>query len=167
MDQEKPKSPYVGKYVCYDQADGGACWGRIKDEAVVNTMKGEKEVFILDSRWNRHCGAELAAKRYKQFYDMTTSTLQGSEGGDLGVRKIKGDSTLKKEMIDLENDIIDIGDILDFVDDGTLFKAIMSARGGEGKVDGKTALEIGLQAVMSEMDGAAVAEMKRRLGIDF
>jgi len=40
----------VGKYVCYGEEDGSFSWGRIVDEGVVNTPKGEKEVFILEDR---------------------------------------------------------------------------------------------------------------------
>ena len=41
---------YVGKYVCYGEKDGSFSWGRIKDEGVVNTPNGEREVFILTDR---------------------------------------------------------------------------------------------------------------------
>ena len=46
----KAKSPYIGKYVCFGLPDGSFSWGRIKEEGVVNTPDGEKEVFILTER---------------------------------------------------------------------------------------------------------------------
>ena len=38
---------FVGKYVCYAASDGSFTWGRIKDQGFQNSIKGEKEVFIL------------------------------------------------------------------------------------------------------------------------
>ena len=45
MNEEISKE-HVGKYVCYQQADGGACWGRVKNQGIVNTLKGEREVHV-------------------------------------------------------------------------------------------------------------------------
>ena len=45
---------HVGKYVCYQQADGGACWGKVTNQGFVNTMNGEREVLILSERYVRY-----------------------------------------------------------------------------------------------------------------
>jgi hypothetical protein len=172
---------FIGKFVCYDQMDGGACWGRIKDEAIVNTMKGEKEVFILEHRYVRYWRTKNV-KNFRKFFpgfavdDFTSSSPmihETSEGEDkakeeeelfLEVRKVRGDSTLRKEMIDLDNDIVDLDDILGVVDDETLFKAILSAKAG-ADVSGKNAMEIGLNALLKEkeLSDIAVKALKKRL----
>ena len=157
--EEKPNSSYIGKYVCYDQADGGACWGRIKDEAVVNTMNGEKEVFILTDRYVRYTRGENM-KDFRRYYPDISDILLNrpmemknnkftSDGLFFEVRKIKGDSTLRKEMIDLENDIIDLGDIKDLlgqVSEDIMFKALLD-NNAIRNISGESALAIGLQAL--------------------
>lgn len=75
---------FIGKYVCYGNADGLFCWGRIKAEAEVNTVEGPREVFILEGRMSGPYRA----------------------GGEK-IRKFKGDTILRKDMIDLEKDIFD------------------------------------------------------------
>lgn len=45
-----PEKRFIGKYVCYGEPDGSFSWGRIVNEGVVNTPKGDKEVFILSDR---------------------------------------------------------------------------------------------------------------------
>jgi len=45
--QEKIDKSFVGKYVCYAKSDGSFTFGRIKDQGFQNSIKGEKEVFIL------------------------------------------------------------------------------------------------------------------------
>ena len=44
------EKPYINKYICYGEEDGSFSWGRIKDEGVVNTPLGPKEVFVLTDR---------------------------------------------------------------------------------------------------------------------
>jgi len=166
------ESNYIGKFVCYDQADGGACWGRIKDEAVVNTMAGEKEVFILTDRYVRYVLGQNI-KQFRRFYpDIDSSPMSKPmeldkdgklQDGDFfhEVRKVRGDSTLRKEMIDLETDIVDLSDIIGLVDEETLFKAVLAS----GPVKGKTAREIGILALMEnkELSEMVKAELKSRL----
>jgi hypothetical protein len=67
-------------------------------------------------------------------------------------------------MIDLDNDIVDLEDILGVVDDETLFKAILSAKAG-ADVNGKDAMEIGLNALLQEkeLSDIAVSALKKRL----
>jgi len=169
-------SEFIGKFVCYDQADGGFCWGRIKDEAVVNTIHGEKEVFILTDRYVRYARTK-DLRNFRRFYPMAqqvtprTASSPGSvEEGDevfMETRKVRGDSTLRKEMIDLENDVIDLEDVLGAVDDETLFKAVLDARAG-AKVTGKTAIEVGLNSLLSD-DGLSVTArdvLRKRLGME-
>lgn len=46
-DQKPIDKSFVGKYVCFAKPDGSFTWGRIKDQGFTNSVKGEKEVFIL------------------------------------------------------------------------------------------------------------------------
>lgn len=170
---------YIGMYVCYDQMDGGACWGRIKDEAVVNTMYGEREVFILTDRYVR-TPTTSDRKRFGQFYpdavndpNLRKPVQQGSQGVEepevtMRVMKVRGDTTVRKEMLNLESDVVDIGDALENVDEDTLFKAVLDAR-ADGQVDGKTAFEIGMSALSQSSNGTynqVASELKRRLGME-
>lgn len=172
-------SEYIGKFVCYTQMDGGCCWGRIKDEAIVNSMEGEKEVFILEHRYVRYERTKNL-KNFRRFYpnfaqgvqpsDPSKAMIHGDEDVQkeeelfFEVRKVKGDSTLRKEMIDLDNDIVDIEDVLDVVDDNTLFKAILNAK-SDLEITGKTALEIGLNALLKdpELSSEAANVLRKRI----
>lgn len=172
-------SEYIGKFVCYTQMDGGCCWGRIKDEAIVNSMDGDKEVFILEHRYVRY----VRTKNLKNFRRFFPDFAEGVSPGDASmamiygddkiqkeeelffeVRKVRGDSTLRKEMIDLENDIIDIEAVLDVVSSEVLFKAILNAKTSE-EVTGKTALEIGLNVLLNdpEMSVESAKVLRERL----
>ena len=163
------ESSFIGKFVCYDQADGCACWGRIVDEAIVNTMEGEKEVFILDNRYVR-AWRTRDLRRYRVFHPDMNDPHLSRPGSALGpsdephqqVRKVKGQTTLRKEMIDLENDIVDLSEVLAVVDENALFKAILST-----KVAGKTALEIGLSALVQDehLSEEVKGALKQRLGM--
>jgi hypothetical protein len=167
-------SEYIGKFVCYDQMDGGACWGRIKDEAEVNTMNGYKEVFILEGRYVRYLRTKNV-KNFRRFYpgfaegDLEESKAVSTDENDsqmfLEVRKVKGDSTLRKEMIDLENDIVDLDELLEVVDDELLFKSLLTV---SDPCDGKSAAEIGLKALLRspEISDKAADVLRRRLGLD-
>jgi hypothetical protein len=180
-----PRSEYIGKYVCYDRADGGACWGRIKDVAIVNKIDGEKEVFILEHRYVRYW-RNHDLKHFRTFYpnaavgnfsnpihgskgkaDDTNSIPGGQDEIFMEVKKVRGDSTLHLDQIDLERDIIDLDDVLGAVDDELLFKAVLNAKTDKA-IDGKSALEIGLNALLKDasLSGEATKVLKKRLGID-
>jgi hypothetical protein len=160
---------FIGKYVCYQRADGGACWGRIKEEAVVNSIHGEKEVFILTDRYVRY-QRTADVKDFRQYYP---HMIDGKSGEPVPkpddvfweVHKCGGITTLRKEMIDLENDIVDLADVLSVVDDETLFKAILTTE--DTAVTGKTALEIGINALLKNksLTEEAIAVLKCRLGM--
>lgn len=167
-------SEYVGKFVCYDRADGGACWGRIKEEAYVNTMEGEKEVFILDRRYNRYRRTK-DLRRFRQFFpgmssvgcdpgmSSAGSTVEGEELF-LEVRRIKGDTILHKDAIDLERDIVDIDDMLKEVDEEELFKAVLNVSCRK-EIRGKDAFEIGVQALLNDpsLSDEAKRDLKKRM----
>lgn len=154
-------SEYIGKYVCYDQMDGGACWGKIKDEAVVNTMNGEKSVFILTDRYVRYVVGRND-KYLRRFYPdpsqqptMYKNMQRTSQGiqdicddKTYKIKKVYGDSTLRIESIDLENDIVDLEDILSVVNEEELFEALLKSFENDNVINGKTALEIGLYALL-------------------
>ena len=160
--------------MCYDQADGAAVWGRIKDEAIVNSMDGPKEVFILTDRYVRYI-APGDDKRTRWFYpnlangNTTLHKTQDVDDSDAEmfykVRKINGDTTLRKEAIDLENDIIDLGYIIDTITDkgqlDILFKAILESE----EIKGKNAFEIGVNAIVQsgEFSDEIIAELKKRI----
>lgn len=172
---------YIGKYVCYDRADGGACWGRIKDEGIVSKREEvngkwrhvEKEVFILENRYVRYWRtADL--KNYRNYYpgasvgDLSLSKPMSLDENDrpfLEVKKVRGDSTLHKEQIDLERDIVDFSDILQVVDDETLFKAMLNNKSCDA-VTGRNAREIGLQALLNdkELSDDVIKELQSRVG---
>lgn len=162
-------SEFKGKYVCYQQADGGACWGRIKDEAVVNKIDGEKEVFVLTDRYVRYVRS-VDKKYFRQFYPQGLTGPRESkdlQGGELfhEVRKVKGDTTIHKDMIDLDKDVVDVSEFLDMIDKDTLFKAILGAREG-GALSGKTAVEIGIRSLAADdnkMSAVVKEELQRRL----
>lgn len=162
-------SSYVGKYVCYQQADGGACWGKIKEEAVVNKADGEKEVFILTDRYVRY-KRSVNLKHFRQFYPHGLDgpcEAKDLQGGSLSheVRKVKGDTTIQKGLIDLEKDVVDISEFLELLDTDTLFKAILIAKDSD-VLSGKTAVEIGIRALANESSGmssAVKSELERRL----
>lgn len=162
---------YIGKYVCYNSLDGGACWGRIKDEGFVTKLDGEHAVFILEDRYQRY-------QRTKDLRNFRTVFPSMMGAGDPGlsyqasmdpedelyfeVRKVRGDSTLWKELVDLENDIVDLGEVLMEVDKDELFKAIL---GSQGEVNGKTALEIGVQAILKGggISNEAIEVLRKKL----
>lgn len=169
---------YIGKYVCFTRMDGGACWGRIKDEGLVTKRHPEtgrpieKEVFILENRYVRYWRTH-DLKNYRTYYpgaahgDLSASMPVSKDDKDglfLEVRKVRGDTTLHKDQIDLERDIVDFSEVLDIVDDDTLFKAILNSE--NERVTGETALEIGVQALLKDksLSDDAVKELKKRLG---
>ena len=179
MDIEKK---YIGKYVCYDQADGGACWGRIKDEGFVTKRDPDtgkpvdKGVFILENRYVRYWRTK-DVRNFRKFYPKAAiGDLSASYSGSITeeetlfmeTRKVRGDSTLHKDQIDLEKDIIDLDEVLGLVDNDELFKAILNARGGVDRVDGRTAAEIGINALLQDgnLSDEAARVLKKRLGID-
>jgi hypothetical protein len=168
-------SAYVGKYVIYDQADGGSCFGRIVDEAVVNTMQGEKEVFILADRVVRYLRS-ADPKRFRMFYpdaigSPNVRSPEVTKSGQIGdedegarmffeARKVKGVTTLRKDKIDLERDVVDVEDMLARMRErigganvDTLFLALLKGRAGDRQsdavIEGKDALDIGLAALLS------------------
>lgn len=100
-------SGFIGKYVCYGNDAGMFCWGRIKDEAEVNTVDGPKEVFILDQR------------------------MSGPHVGMERIRCHKGDTILQKDKIDLEKDVFD-RDVREFeaVSNEDLFLIVLNQEAG-------------------------------------
>ena len=166
---------YIGKFVCYDQLDGGACWGRIKEELIVNTIHGEKEAFILEHRYVRTWRTQDLRNYRQSFPDAVAGrmvtpksmshpmTLSQDDKPYLETRKVRGDTLLRKEMIDLENDIIDLDDVLGEVENDLLFKAVLNAKDGE--VNGKSALEIGIHALLKNpsLSDEAIKALKKRL----
>jgi len=149
---------FVGKYVCYDALDGGACWGRIKDCVVINTQNGEKDAFILEDRWVRYARG-ASRKRYRLFHDddRFDSKVQ------FVVEKNNGDSILRCDQIDLDKDVVSIGEFLSAIDTETLFLAFMAGQ-GQG-VDGSKALEIGIRVLLESGEECIVSELKTRLDL--
>jgi hypothetical protein len=157
MSEEK-KSSFVGKYVCYNAVDGGACWGRIKAECRVNTMAGEKEAFILEGRLVAYQRATLGVtvKVVKSGLTLPVKTVainpqtgQITDNVGLEVRKCKGDTIIRKDVLDLDRDIIDLGalhdkfrSLLSKLSEDALFMALLNGQ-AEG-LCGDRALELGL-----------------------
>jgi len=146
---EEISKEHVGKYVCYQQADGGACWGKVKDQGFVNTLNGEREVVILSERYVRYeRGKNL--KQFRFFFPDPISDPKNRKAGELDadgkfddnmenlfheVRKVPGDSTLRLESIDVENDLMELSEFLDIVDEKTLFSALLAGRTVEECLD--------------------------------
>lgn len=139
---EEISKEHVGKYVCFQRADGGACWGRVKDQGFVNTLNGEREVLILTDRYVRYERCQnLAMFRY-YFPDVLNDPhmkkamkLDGDKLEDFNddelffeVKKVPGDSTLRLESINAETDLMDLHDLLDAVDEKTLFEALLAGQ---------------------------------------
>lgn len=144
----------VGKYVCYNSVDGGACWGRIKAECKVNTMGGEKEAFILEDRVVAHLTATLGvtAKVFSagstNSRTMATNPFNGqlSDEVEVSVTHVKGDTLIRKDVIDLAKDVIDLDDFWGKVPEDKLFVALIQGR--EGPFFQNKALEIGLNKLL-------------------
>ena len=150
---EEISKEYVGKYVCHQRIDGGACWGKIKDQGFINTMDGEKEMVILTDRYVRY----VDPYKRNRFFGVPTNAIE-SENGIFLVKSIPGDSILRLDVIDVEKDIIDIGDLADLVDNETLFKALSLTKYDNrgitfdksgGDVFGVSAIEIGLKQMIA------------------
>jgi len=101
---------FVGKYVCWGNAEGGFCFGRIESEAAVNTAKGRKEVFVLVDRLSRSASGHVARIPYK--------------------------TTLRKEMIDLANDVFDRKPGFDTMTDEQLFLTMLKGEAEPGDTAG-------------------------------
>ena len=66
------------------------------------------------------------------------------------VSKIRGDSTLHVSSIDLDKDVVDVGRLVDIVDQETLFRAFTDARLSDPALAGASALEIGLRHLLDD-----------------
>jgi hypothetical protein len=170
---EKRKKEFVGKYVVYDRMDGGACFGRIVDEGVVNTLKGEREVFLLDNRIVRYARTTDQARFRRFFPDAAepSASVPGSLSSDGSFRaggvfmetsRVKGVTTLRKESIDLERDVVDASDLLELVDDETLFLALLGGR-ERGVPVGRDAAEMGLMDMLASDSSPFREEVKAEL----
>lgn len=148
---EEAKSDFIGKYVCYDAIDGGACWGRIKAEAKVNTVNGLVDVFILSGRLVRYKRARQGTTLKVGTPDDGFRTMSQVDGGKLEsdlvfeVRRFNGDTILWKSGINVEKDVIDIEQFVNRVSTDDLFLAVM--RGRDSGSTAKTALELGIEAL--------------------
>ena len=153
-------SEFVGKYVCFTRMDGGCCWGRIREEAISNTMGGEKEVFILEDRWVRHnFGARRGSKPNVFFPDPTNDPTMYRVEGNHGFRveKVRGVTTVRKEMLNLDTDIIDLSEIMNNASEELIMNLLLSDLEPESA---ESALEIGLRSLMASDD--LIEKIKRR-----
>lgn len=176
----EPKSTFIGKYVCYNAVDGGACWGRIKAECKVNTMTGEKEAFILEGRMVAYqrslLGVTVKFFKTGMLLPSKTSAMDPQTGkmtDDVGmeVRRCKGDTLIRKDVIDLERDVIDLGEfherfenLLGNLSEDTLFMALL--RGQSEGLCGNKALELGLNQLMGSdagLEERVKQELKKRM----
>ena len=141
-EEEEISKEHVGKYVCYQQADGGACWGKVKNQGFVNTLNGEREVLILTDRYVRYeRGHNMQS--YRRFYPDAVNDpklfqpvisddgeMRDPKKGELffEVRKVAGDTTLRLESINEETDLMELDDLLEAVGEKVLFEALMAGR---------------------------------------
>lgn len=96
----------VGKYVCYGNENGGFCWGKIKSETEVNTMKGWAGAYILSER--KTCmGPPYTANR---------------------IMSHDKDTILLKQAINPSTDIVESRDMFGELTDDELFVVMMMGR---------------------------------------
>lgn len=88
----------IGKHVCYGDEEGGFRWGRICREVGINTIDGMKEALVLEDGMS-------------------------CKGKGFPVRRQSGERIIRKDIINLEADIIDNEGALDDFDDEQLFRA--------------------------------------------
>ena len=129
----------TGKYVCYGDADGKFCWGRIVGEATVNSPFGPKEVFILEDR------------------------MTGPHGN--GVVHQTGRTTVRKEKLCVETDVVERKMGMEDLNDEELFLVVMSGRLEDSQCVNRGTLnmmkhEMGAEQIMS----AAKETLNERLG---
>jgi hypothetical protein len=139
-------SEFIGKYVCYGNDAGMFCWGRIKAECEINTVEGHKDAFIMDQR------------------------MSGPHGSGERIRKYKGDTILRKDVINLETDIFD-RDVREFneVTNDDLFLLVMDSEVGLEAL--KSMKSLGPLNMMMSSQGSSTHEsvasnlLKKRLGM--
>jgi hypothetical protein len=176
IELERPK--YVGKFVCYDQMDGGACWGKIKDLVYINTLEGEKLSFILTNRIVRYLRTRDVGN-FRKFYpdypegDLSSSSSMSMEGKQDGMffenRFIGRDSLLMLDSINVETDIIDCDNFLDLLSEGELFSAVMEGRGDYDTSDKYRTMKGGDKVMSDKESGGNILEIgiKCLLGTEF
>jgi len=92
----------------------------------------------------------------------TRQTSANAVGIEL--KKCKGDTLIRKDVIDLQRDIIDLDEFLSKVPEDTLFLALM--RGQAEGLSGNKALEMGLIQLMdsdNDLEERLKQELKNRL----
>jgi len=181
FDLELERPNYVGRFVCYEQLDGGACWGKIKDLVYINTQNGEKPAFILTNRIVRY-SRNKNVKTFRRFYpnynegDLSLSRpvdagSDGLEDGDyfLENRFIGRDSLLRLDSINVERDVVDCSKFLDLLSEGDLFLAVLrgnidyEANNNKTLVGGQNILEIGLRCLLATEFEKVKEELNKRL----
>jgi len=158
MNEEKSK--YIGKYVCYNSIDGGACWGRIKMECKVNTMSGEKDAFVLENRIVAHQKANsgmtvkvfpLGGAVASKTMSLNPDTNQLGDDLEVKITHIKGDSVIRQDVIDMDRDIIDLAAVWGRFTEDQLFLALLC--GKESGYFGNRALDLGLVSFLGSEKG--------------
>ena len=168
-------SKFVGKYVCYGREDGTFCWGRIESENEVNSVHGPKKVFILTERIT--CSLPAWVERHSVISGpigkpraTIVTHAPPSDKVKLVVRHHKRRTTLRKEEIDLERDIIDRDGLgLEGMEKDALFLLIMTRKIEEMpglNQGGKNILksEVG-DMLRAFVDEEVKQELRERLGI--
>lgn len=116
---------YKGKIVVYRNVDGGFCYGRIKDEVVVNTMEGEKAAFILEDRIVGYLCDAKGKVEFPRNQLLTSAICQDGKEFFLRTTHVPRDSILRLDAIDVEKDIMAFDDLLGQFTDDELFVIIL------------------------------------------
>lgn len=143
IDREKLKEMnrlYGGRFVCYDAVDGSACWGRIKEVVYVNSQKGLMLAFVLNDRYVKY-RAGLNQLAFLRFHPQG---IQGPPKEHYRIREVRGDSILRFDQIDLEENVVDLEDEFNGMNSDELFFLYMK---GKEEAEKNSARDIGVNSL--------------------
>jgi hypothetical protein len=135
---------FIGKYVCYGNDKGGFCWGKIKSEVRINTPEGEKPAFILTDRM----------------------TCQSPPYEVKRVRHHDKETLVRKDLLNLERDIVEKGASLLNLSEDELFVLMMGGEVNGGNINGQSNAFMNIlkfRAGSHDLMDETKEELKRRL----
>lgn len=135
---------FIGKYVCYGNDEGGFCWGKIRSEVRINTPEGEKPAFILVNRM----------------------TCQGPPYQTVRIQHHDRETLIRKDLLNLERDIVDKEASLSTLNDDELFVLMMGGEVNGGNVSGQSNAFMNILKVRAgshDLMDETKEEFKRRL----
>jgi len=137
--RRRKKKTLIGKYVCYGDEDGGFRWGKIASECVMNTIDGPKDAMVLEG-------------------NMSCASLKGH------IERHDGPRILRKDIIDMEADILDNDGSIGNLDDDDLFRVSMGDMSAMALGAKNMAIRRG--DVRTEVADVAAGILKKRMGME-